>query len=108
MAKADISVRHRPQDGAFRLKVNGRPIDVRLSSLPTVDGEKLVMRVIDSHSPLQTLDRLGYDDETLARFERAPGPSRRPDPGDGTRRGPARRPCSTPRSPISGRDGPTS
>jgi type IV pilus assembly protein PilB len=71
MAKADISVRHRPQDGAFRLKVNGRPIDVRLSSLPTVDGEKLVMRVIDSHSPLQTLDRLGYDDETLARFERA-------------------------------------
>jgi type IV pilus assembly protein PilB len=71
MANADISVRHRPQDGAFRLKVNGRPIDVRLSSLPTVDGEKLVMRVIDSYSPLQTLDRLGYDDETLARFERA-------------------------------------
>ena len=64
-------MRHRPQDGAFRLKVNGRPIDVRLSSLPTVDGEKLVMRVIDSHSPLQTLDRLGYDDDTLARFERA-------------------------------------
>ena len=60
-----------PQDGAFRVKVNGRPIDVRLSSLPTVDGEKLVMRVIDSHSPLQTLERLGYDDETLARFERA-------------------------------------
>ena len=71
MAKADISVRHRPQDGAFRLKVNGRPIDIRLSTLPTVDGEKIVMRVIDSHSPLQTLDRLGYDDETLARFERA-------------------------------------
>lgn len=71
MAKADISVRHRPQDGTFRLKVNGSPIDVRLSSLPTVDGEKLVMRVIDSHSPLQTLDRLGYDNETRARFERA-------------------------------------
>jgi type IV pilus assembly protein PilB len=71
MARADIAVRHKPQDGAFRLKVNGRPIDVRLSSLPTVDGEKLVMRVIDSHSPLQTLDRLGYDPETLARLERA-------------------------------------
>ena len=71
MAKADISVRHRPQDGAFRLKVNGRQVDIRLSSLPTVDGEKLVMRVIDSHSTLQTIDRLGYDDETLARFERA-------------------------------------
>jgi len=71
MARADIAVRHKPQDGAFRLKVNGRPIDVRLSSRPTVDGEKLVMRVIDSHSPLQTLDRLGYDPETLARLERA-------------------------------------
>ena len=71
MARADIAVRHKPQDGAFRIKVNGRPIDVRLSSLPTVDGEKLVMRVIDSHSPLQTLDRLGYDPETLARLERA-------------------------------------
>jgi len=71
MARADIAVRHKPQDGAFRLKVNGRPIDVRLSSLPTVDGEKLVMRVIDSHSPLQSLDRLGYDSETLTRLERA-------------------------------------
>ena len=71
MARADIAVRHKPQDGAFRLKVGGRPIDVRLSSLPTVDGEKLVMRVIDSHSPLQSLDRLGYDPDTLVRLERA-------------------------------------
>lgn len=51
LARADITIRHKPQDGAFRLKVNSRPIDVRLSSMPTVDGEKLVMRVIDSHSP---------------------------------------------------------
>jgi type IV pilus assembly protein PilB len=71
MARADIAVRHRPQDGAFRLKVNGRPVDVRLSTLPTVDGEKLVMRVIDSHSPLQSLESLGYDEDTLARLTRA-------------------------------------
>ncbi len=71
MARADIAMRNKPQDGAFRIKVSGRAIDVRLSSLPTVDGEKVVMRVIDSHSPLQTLDRLGYDPDTLARFERA-------------------------------------
>lgn len=71
MAKVDIAVRHRPQDGAFRLKVNGRMTDVRLSSLPTVDGEKLVMRVIDSHSPLQSIDRLGYDDATVVRLQRA-------------------------------------
>jgi type IV pilus assembly protein PilB len=71
MARADIAVRHKPQDGAFRVKVNGRPVDVRFSSLPTVDGEKLVMRVIDSYSPLQTLDHLGYEPETRARLERA-------------------------------------
>jgi type II secretory ATPase GspE/PulE/Tfp pilus assembly ATPase PilB-like protein/CheY-like chemotaxis protein len=71
MARADISVRHRPQDGAFRLKVNSRPVDVRLSTLPTVDGEKIVMRVIDSYSPLQSIDRLGYDDDTLARFQKS-------------------------------------
>src|ERR1051325_4239154 len=70
MARADIAVRHRPQDGAFRVTVNGRAVDVRLSTLPTVDGEKIVMRVIDSHSPLQSLERLEYDAETLARFER--------------------------------------
>jgi type IV pilus assembly protein PilB len=71
MARADIAVHHRPQDGVFRLKVNGRPIDVRFSTLPTEDGEKIVMRVIDSHSPLQTLERLGYDDETMARLRQA-------------------------------------
>ena len=71
MARADIAVHHRPQDGAFRLKVNGRPIDVRLSTLPTVQGEKIVMRVIDSYSPLQTLDRLAYDEQTLTRFRQS-------------------------------------
>jgi type II secretory ATPase GspE/PulE/Tfp pilus assembly ATPase PilB-like protein len=68
MARADISIHHRPQDGAFQIKINGRPIDIRLSTLPIVQGEKIVMRVIDSFSPLQTLDRLLYDDKTLERF----------------------------------------
>jgi type IV pilus assembly protein PilB len=71
MAKADISLRFRPQDGAFRVVVNGRPIDVRLSTLPTIDGEKIVMRVIDSHSPLQALDCLGYDDQTMTRLRKS-------------------------------------
>ena len=72
MAQADIAVRHRPQDGAFRLKVNGRPIDVRLSTLPTVDGEKLVMRVIDSHSPLHLARPASATTrDTLMRLERA-------------------------------------
>jgi len=71
LARADIAVRHRPQDGAWRALVNGRSIDVRLSTLPTVHGEKLVMRVIDSHAQLKTLDTLGYDPENLARLQRA-------------------------------------
>ena len=71
MARADIAIHHRPQDGAFRIKVNGRPIDVRLSTLPTVQGEKIVMRVIDCYSPLQSLDRLFYDDETLGRLRQS-------------------------------------
>jgi type IV pilus assembly protein PilB len=71
MARADIAVRHRPQDGAFRLTVNDRPIDVRLSSLPTLDGEKMVMRVIDSQSTPQKLDALGYDSDTLTHLYRS-------------------------------------
>jgi type IV pilus assembly protein PilB len=71
MARADIAVRNKPQDGAFRIKVAGKSIDVRLSSLPTVDGEKLVMRVIDSGTPLQSLAQLGYDADTLQRLEEA-------------------------------------
>jgi len=71
MGRADIAVRNRPQDGAFRIKVNNRPIDIRLSTLPTVDGEKIVLRVIDSISPLQAIDKLGYDDDTVTRLKRA-------------------------------------
>ena len=73
MAHVDISVRHRPQDGAFRLRVSGRPIDVRLSTLPTINGEKLVMRVIDGQATPQDLDALGYDAENLARLKKALG-----------------------------------
>ena len=71
MARVDISVKQRPQDGAFRLSINGRPIDVRLSTLPTLNGEKLVMRVIDSRVESQGLDSLGYDADNLARLKRA-------------------------------------
>ncbi len=45
-------------------------MDVRLSSIPTVDGEKIVMRVIDSANTPKALDQLGYDADTLARLER--------------------------------------
>jgi type II secretory ATPase GspE/PulE/Tfp pilus assembly ATPase PilB-like protein/ActR/RegA family two-component response regulator len=71
MSRADISVKNRPQDGAFRLAVNGRPIDVRFSTLPTVNGEKLVMRVIDSRAMPHDLTSLGYDEDNLVQLQRA-------------------------------------
>ena len=76
MARADISVQHGRRTARSGSSVNGRPIDVRLSTLPTVNGEKIVMRVIDSHSPAAGARSLGYDDDTLARLKRAsPGPT---------------------------------
>jgi type IV pilus assembly protein PilB len=71
MARVDIAVKHRPQDGAFRLLVSGRAIDIRLSTLPTINGEKLVMRVIDSRLESHDLESLGYDDDNLCRLKRA-------------------------------------
>lgn len=71
MASVDIAVKHRPQDGAFRLRINGRTIDVRLSTLPTINGEKLVMRVIDGRLDAPGLDSLNYDADNLARLKKA-------------------------------------
>jgi type IV pilus assembly protein PilB len=76
LAKTNIAVQSRPQDGAFRVLVAGHPVDVRLSTLPTVHGEKVVMRVIDAVSELQTVETLGYDEATTDRLKRA---LRRPD-----------------------------
>lgn len=71
MARADISIRNRPQDGSFRLRIGGHPIDVRLSTLPTINGEKLVMRVIDSQVTPHDLESLGYDANSLDDLKRA-------------------------------------
>jgi type II secretory ATPase GspE/PulE/Tfp pilus assembly ATPase PilB-like protein/ActR/RegA family two-component response regulator len=64
MAKTDISVKQRPQDGAFRVTVDEESVDVRLSTVPTIHGEKIVMRVIQGGSGLLTIDSLGYDEQT--------------------------------------------
>jgi type IV pilus assembly protein PilB len=76
MARADIAVRMRPQDGAFAMLVDGRRVDVRFSSVPTVGGEKQVLRVIDSRSELCSLEQLGYAPAVLAGFR---GALQRPD-----------------------------
>jgi type II secretory ATPase GspE/PulE/Tfp pilus assembly ATPase PilB-like protein/ActR/RegA family two-component response regulator len=61
MAKADIATRLKPQDGAFRVAVDDQQVDVRLSTVPTIHGEKLVMRVILGATSMHTIDTLGYD-----------------------------------------------
>jgi type IV pilus assembly protein PilB len=71
MAALDIAERRLPQDGRFRIKLAGRDIDLRVSLLPTVHGEKIVMRVLDKGSLNPNLDGLGMDAEDLEKFKRA-------------------------------------
>ncbi len=68
MAKLDITETRLPQDGHIRFTYGGRDIDVRVSTLPTVHGEKIVMRLLDSSKSLRKLVDLGIDSSILARF----------------------------------------
>lgn len=63
MAKTDIAIKMKPQDGAFRAMIDDQVVDVRLSALPTIHGEKIVMRVIQGGSSMMSIDALGYDRE---------------------------------------------
>lgn len=58
LAELDISEKRLPQDGRIGLQVGGRMLDLRVSSLPTHDGEKVVLRILDSQNALQPLERL--------------------------------------------------
>ncbi len=68
MADLDVSERRVPQDGRLRLRVDGREIDVRVSILPTVYGEKAVLRVLDSKNAIIELEKLGFHPQTLKRW----------------------------------------
>jgi len=71
MSALDIAERHRPQDGKFQLKVDGRQIDFRVSVLPLIHGEKVVMRILDSSNLTLNLDSLGFEPKALADFRKA-------------------------------------
>lgn len=66
LAELDISEKRLPQDGRISLEAAGRIFDLRISSLPTHDGEKLVLRILDSAKALQPLDRLIVADDVCA------------------------------------------
>jgi general secretion pathway protein E len=69
MAKMNIAERRLPQDGRIRVRVEGRSIDIRVSTVPTVFGESLVLRLLDRSAVLITLESLGFDSKALRRFE---------------------------------------
>jgi type IV pilus assembly protein PilB len=68
MASLDIAERRLPQDGAIHVKMHGRPVDLRVSTLPNKFGEKVVIRIIDKQNVLVSLEHLGFQAETLQKF----------------------------------------
>jgi type IV pilus assembly protein PilB len=71
MSSLDIAERRLPQDGRLRVKVGGKDFDLRVSVLPTVHGEKIVLRVLDKTNLSASIDKLGLDSETFKNFRAA-------------------------------------
>ncbi|RMA97101.1 GspE/PulE family protein [Hydrogenothermus marinus] len=72
MSNLDISEKRLPQDGRIRIKIDGKPIDLRVSIIPTVYGEKIVMRIqdVESYRNLK-LEDLGFEEDDLKLFREA-------------------------------------
>ncbi|GBE06064.1 type II secretion system protein E [bacterium BMS3Abin10] len=64
MSRLNIAERRLPQDGRIKLRVSGRDVDLRVSSMPTIYGESIVMRILDSSSALIDLEHLGFPGDT--------------------------------------------
>jgi type IV pilus assembly protein PilB len=71
MSEMDIGERRVPQDGRLSVQTNGRKIDLRVASLPTVWGEKIVMRILDNSTAMLKLSDLGFVDSNYVRWEQS-------------------------------------
>jgi type IV pilus assembly protein PilB len=71
MSSLDIAERRLPQDGRMRVRVSGKDYDLRVSIMPTVHGEKIVLRVLDKSNLSASLDKLGLDPDTFQQFKAA-------------------------------------
>lgn len=71
MAHLDISERRLPQDGRIKLKISGKEVDFRVSTLPVIYGEKIVLRVLEKTSLQLDLTKLGFEDISLKFFSEA-------------------------------------
>ncbi len=69
MAQLDISERRIPQDGGIHVQLDGRPIDLRVSTMPAKHGEKVVIRIIDNRNILVSLEKLGFSYQMLQNFK---------------------------------------
>jgi len=69
MAELDISERRLPQDGRIKVKTAGRTVDLRVSVLPTIFGEKVVMRILDPMALMVDMTKLGFREQDLDRFK---------------------------------------
>lgn len=70
MADMNIAERYLPQDGHIELHVEGREVDVRVATIPTMHGECVVLRLLDKSAFLRSLDELGFEQETLSQYRR--------------------------------------
>jgi general secretion pathway protein E len=70
LAQLDIAEKRLPQDGRIALRIGGRPIDVRVSTLPTGHGERAVLRLLDKEAGRLDLEKLGMSAHTLAGFDK--------------------------------------
>ncbi len=71
LAGLNIAERRVPQDGRFRIKVMGKEVDLRISILPTSHGEKVVIRILDKSALAGSIETLGMDEGTVAKFRKA-------------------------------------
>jgi general secretion pathway protein E len=69
MAEMNIAERRLPQDGRIRVTLHGQRVDIRVSTIPTVHGESIVMRLLQRSSLFLPLEKLGFPTDTLRRFE---------------------------------------
>jgi len=70
MANMDIAERRLPQDGRISVKFSSKEVDLRVSSLPTIFGEKIVLRILDKSGVVLDLQKLGFEEDDLERFRR--------------------------------------
>ncbi len=71
MASLDIAERRLPQDGRIKIRYSNREIDLRVSTLPTIFGEKIVMRILDKEALTLDLSKLGFDDWSMENFKKS-------------------------------------